>query len=74
MIAKLVGSEQIGDEMEFDMAVLTEVVVKLDELGELGEEFVAPCLEITFIEELDGGGNDIEDVLAGGFAFGELGS
>lgn len=45
-----VGLEQIGDEMELDMAAGLEVVIESEEGGELGEEFGVLSFEIGFVE------------------------
>lgn len=57
------------------MAVIIEVVVELEEVGELGEEFGIISLEVRLIEELDGGTDDGESLLAGlRLGLGEVGS
>ena len=43
------GLEQIGDEMEFDMAAGLEVVIESEEGGEFGEELGVLGFEIGFI-------------------------
>lgn len=60
--------------MKLDMAVIIEIVVELEEVRELGEEFGIISLEVRLIEELDGGADDGESLLAGlRFGFGEVG-
>ena len=56
------------------MAAFFDGVVELEEGGEFGEELGVTGLEVGFVEEFDGGGDDVEGLFAGlGFDFVEVG-
>ncbi len=56
---------QVSDEVEFDVAAFFEGVVEFEEGGELNEKFAIAGFEIGLIEEVDGGGDDVESLFAG---------
>ena len=60
--------------MKFDVAAFFDGVMELEEGREFREKLRVAGLEIGFIEELDGDGDNIEGLLAGfGLDFGEVG-
>ena len=67
------GLEQVGDEVEFDVAASLEVVIEGEESGELGEELGVLSLEIGFVEQFNGSCDDFQGGFAGVFGFGEFG-